>query len=140
MTTTITIGKQLNQLFEEVYNLFDEAIMIPEYLNLDNKIIENQIIKFMDTVKVESEWDMNEEDRKGFGTLYFESGHNGVNAIYYPFDNNETDIKNILFTVNKLLEVWEDSLDIIINFSNNEEHVKQAENLIEQINKYILTF
>jgi len=135
--STPTIGKQLNKLFEEVYLLIEDVTKTLDYKNENTKYIENEIYKFMDTVKIECEWDMDDDEREFIGDLYFEAGHNGVDAVYYPFDNNQTDIKNILFTVNELLEIWDDCLECVTEYSENEEHIKYAQELIEQINKYI---
>ena len=56
-----TINKQLNDIFEDVYHLFNESIMVPEYLNKPG--IERCVIEFMDTIDIQSEWDMTDEER-----------------------------------------------------------------------------
>ena len=68
-----TIHKQLNDIFEEVYHLFNDSIMVSENLSLndnDNRKIEQFKYEFMDNVKCESEWDMTDEERDEFDGKY----------------------------------------------------------------------
>lgn len=128
--SSITIGKEINKFFEQVYHLFEDSIMIPEYLNLDDQYIQDTIIKFMDSCKIEGEWDMTDEDREGFGTVYFEAGYHDSNAVYYPFeDTNEIN----KFAFNELSGVWESALECIVEKCDNDEQVNEAENLLKQL-------
>ena len=43
-----TINKQLNDIFEDVYHLFNDSIMVPEYLNRPE--IERCVFEFMDII------------------------------------------------------------------------------------------
>lgn len=127
---TQTYGKQINNLFEKIYHLFEDAIMIPEYLNLDNHNIQNTIIEFMDDTRIEGEWDMTDEDRQGFGTVYFEAGYHDSNAVYYPFkDTNDID----KIKLNELFDTWENALECIIDECKEEENVRAAELLLQQL-------
>ena len=128
--SSITIGKEINKFFEQVYHLFEDSIMIPEYLNLDDQYIQDTIIKFMDSCKIEGEWDMTDEDREGFGTVYFEAGYHDSNAVYYPFEDTN-DINKFAF--NELSDVWESALECIVEKCDNEEQVNEAENLLKQL-------
>ena len=104
--------------------------MIPEYLNLDDQYIQDTIIKFMDSCKIEGEWDMTDEDRVGFGIVYFEAGYHDSNAVYYPFEDTN-DINK--FEFNELSDVWESALECIVEKCDNEEQVNEAENLLKQL-------
>lgn len=128
--SSITIGKEINKFFEQVYHLFEDSIMIPEYLNLDDQYIQDTIIKFMDSCKIEGEWDMTDEDRVGFGIVYFEAGYHDSNAVYYPFEDTN-DINK--FEFNELSDVWESALECIVEKCDNEEQVNEAENLLKQL-------
>ena len=124
-----TIGKQINNIFEQVYNLFEESI-IPKYLNIENQIIQNTIYDFMNSVKIESEWDMTDEDREGLNKVYFESGYHDSDAVYYPFeDTNDIGI----FKFNTLSSDWELALECIIDECDDEEDVNTAKDLLNQL-------
>lgn len=125
-----TYGKQINKIFEKIYHLFEDSIMIPDYLNLDNYNIKSTIIEFMDNAVIESEWNMTDEDRQGFGTVYFEAGYHDSDAVYYPFED-KNDIDKIKF--NKLCDTWENALECIIDECKEEENVQAAEELLQQL-------
>jgi hypothetical protein len=143
----LTIGRQLNNLFEEIYILFDEAIITQNQYIKPNILAtcNNEIVRFMETITIRSEWNLTDEERNGHRDLYFEHGrndcntvhypfnseyaHNGCDAVYYPFNNNETNIDNILFKANDLFYIWDDILECIIDYSDNQEHVNHANQL-----------
>ena len=69
-----TINKQLNDIFEEVYHLFNDSIMVPENLSLnynDNIKIEQFKYEFMEKIKIKSEWNMTDEEREKLNGKYF---------------------------------------------------------------------
>ena len=66
-----TINKQLNDIFEEVYHLFNDSIMVPEYLNRSE--IERCVFEFMDKISIHSEWNMTDDERSELQGKYFEA-------------------------------------------------------------------
>ena len=128
-----TIHKQLNDIFEEVYHLFNDSIMVSENLTLndnDNRKIERFKYEFMDKIEIQSEWDMTDEEREELNGKYFEAGHNGVDAVFYPFSlddkPNPTKIQNTL-------HVWENALTYIIIYCKDKEFTQKAHELDERI-------
>lgn len=150
--TTLTIGRQLNNLFEEIYILFDETIITKNQYIKPNILAScnNEIMRFMDSITIRSEWNLTDEERNGHQELYFEHGrndcntvhypfnseygHNGCDVIYYPFNNNETNIDNILLKANDLFNIWDDILECIIESGENPESVNKAKQLKHKLN------
>lgn len=125
-----SIHKNLNEIFEELYHLFNETIANPEYM-INNQNIENCVIQFTDTIRVDCEWDMTVEERQELWDKYFESGHNGVNAVFYPFDSNSTEIDPN--KINETLTVWRKTLDCIRDYSNRRKYYEKAIELKKKI-------
>ncbi len=126
-----TIYKQLNNIFEELYCLFHKSIIdVPEYIT--NPEIERYIIQFMDTVEIQCEWDMTDDERNELDGKYFEAGHNGVDAVFYPFDSNCKEINPI--NIQDVLNIWENTLICIQSYSENNEFIDKANKLEERIN------
>ncbi len=128
-----TIHKQLNDIFEEVYHLFNNSIMISENLSLndnDNRKIERFKYEFMDKIEIKSEWDMTDKEREELNGKYFEAGHNGVDAVFYPFslDEEPDPIK-----IQNTLHVWENALTYIIIYCKDKEFTQKAHELDERI-------
>ena len=126
-----TINKQLNDIFEDVYHLFNESIMVPEYLNKPG--IERCVIEFMDTIDIQSEWDMTDEERDINNGKYFEAGHNGVDAVFYPFNSNESNYDPI--KIQDTVNVWENAIICIQSYCKDNEFVEKADLLEERLNK-----
>lgn len=126
-----TVYKQLNNIFEELYYLFDESIMNTEYMN--NPAIQRHIIEFMDNIRIECEWDMTDVEREGLNEIYFEFGHNGVDAVHYPFNSNCGEINPI--DIQNVLGVWENTLICIQSYCKNEKYINKAIELEERINQ-----
>jgi hypothetical protein len=125
-----TINKQLNDIFEDVYHLFNESIMVPEYLN--NTVIERCVFEFMNTIDIQSEWDMTDEERDINNVKYFEAGHNGVDAVFYPFNSNESKYNSI--KIQDAINVWENALISIQSYCKDNEFVEKANLLEERLN------
>jgi len=125
-----TIYKKLNDIFEELYRLFDETISNPEYMS-NKPDVENCVIQFTDAIRIDCEWDMTDEERDGSGTIYFESGHNDVNAVYYPFDSTKTDID--LVSIQHTLNIWKKTLECIQHNSKRHKHFEKAVELNQKI-------
>ncbi len=126
-----TIYKQLNNIFEELYSLFHKSIIdVSEYISKPE--IERYIIEFMDTVEIQCEWDMTEDERNELDGKYFEAGHNGVDAVFYPFDSNCKEINPI--NIQDVLNIWENTLICIQSYSENNEFIDKANELEERIN------
>jgi hypothetical protein len=125
-----TIYKQLNNVFEELYYLFDKSIMNSELMN--NPSLQKDIIEFMDNIRIESEWNMTDEEHEESKGLYFETGHNGVNAVYYPFDSKCKKLNPI--NIQNVLGVWENTLICIQSYCKNEKFINEAIELEERIN------
>ena len=132
-----TIHKQLNDIFEEVYHLFNDSIMVSEKLSLndnDNRKIESFKYEFMDKIKIQSEWNMDDDERDKLNGKYFEAGHNGVDAVFYPFslddEPNPTKIQNTL-------HVWENALTYIIIYCKDKEFTQKAHELDERIDNLV---
>jgi hypothetical protein len=128
-----TINKQLNDIFEELYNLFNDSIIVSRVLTLNdnvNRDIERHINEFMDNVNCKSEWNLTDEERKGLNLTYFEEGHNGVNAVYYPFslDKELSPIK-----IQNTIHVWEKAIICIQVYSKNDEFIEKANELEKRI-------
>lgn len=125
------IYKQLNNIFEELYSLFHKSIIdVPEYIRKPE--IERYIIEFMDTVEIQCEWDMTDDERNELDGKYFEAGHNGVDAVFYPFDSNRKEINPI--NIQDVLSIWENTLICIQSYSENNEYIDKANKLEERIN------
>jgi hypothetical protein len=130
MDATI-IYKQLNNIFEELYYLFQKSIIdVPEYTNRPE--IQRYIIEFMDTVEIQCEWDMTDDERNELDGKYFEAGHNGVDAVFYPFDSNCEELNPI--NIQDILSIWENTLTCIQSYSENNEFIDKANELEERIN------
>ncbi len=130
MDATI-IYKQLNNIFEELYYLFQKSIIdVPEYTNRPE--IQRYIIEFMDTIEIQCEWDMTEDERNELDGKYFEAGHNGVDAVFYPFDSNCEELNPI--NIQDVLSIWENTLTCIQSYSENNEFIDKANELEERIN------
>ena len=130
MDATI-IYKQLNNIFEELYYLFQKSIIdVPEYTNRPE--IERQVIEFMDTIEMQCEWDMTEDERNELDGKYFEAGHNGVDAVFYPFDSKYEELNPI--NIQDVLNIWENTLTCIQSYSENNEFIDKANELEERIN------
>ncbi len=130
MDATI-IYKQLNNIFEELYYLFQKSIIdVPEYTNRPE--IQRYIIEFMDTVEIQCEWDMTDDERNELDGKYFEAGHNGVDAVFYPFDSNCEELNPI--NIQDVLSIWENTLTCIQSYSENNEFIDKANELEERIN------
>ena len=130
MDATI-IYKQLNNIFEELYYLFQKSIIdVPEYINRPE--IQRYIIEFMDTVEIQCEWDMTDDERNELDGKYFEAGHNGVDAVFYPFDSNCEELNPI--NIQDVLSIWENTLTCIQSYSENNEFIDKANELEERIN------
>lgn len=128
---SVTTGKQLNNLFEKIYVLFENTIISSTYLTSD-QYVQNTIIEFMDLVEIKSEWELDDAEREGFGKIYFESGYHDSNAVYYPFeDTNDIGI----FKYSTLSDVWESALECIIEYCDEEEHIDTAKDLMRQLNE-----
>jgi hypothetical protein len=124
-----TLGRQLNDIFETLYHLFNYTIVTPKYLSYLH--IQKAIGDFMSTVETESQLDMSQEKREGLGELYFESGNNGVNVIYYPFDSNSYNI--CPFKMNDLFYTWNKALECIIDNCDDINNVNKAKILQQKI-------
>ena len=130
MDATI-IYKQLNNIFEELYYLFQKSIIdVPEYTNRPE--IQRYIIEFMDTIEIQCEWDMTEDERNELDGKYFEAGHNGVDAVFYPFDSNCEELNPI--NIQDVLSIWENTLTCVQSYSENNEFIDKANELEERIN------
>ncbi len=130
MDATI-IYKKLNNIFEELYYLFQKSIIdVPEYTNRPE--IQRYIIEFMDTVGIQCEWDMTDDERNELDGKYFEAGHNGVDAVFYPFDSNCEELNPI--NIQDILSIWENTLTCIQSYSENNEFIDKANELEERIN------
>ena len=128
---TTTIYTQLNNIFEELYCLFQKSIIDePEYITRPE--IERYIIEFMDTVEIQCEWDMTDDERNELDGKYFEAGHNGVDAVFYPFDSNCEELNPI--NIQDILSIWENTLTCIQSYSENNEFINKANELEERIN------
>ncbi len=127
----ITIYKQLNNIFEELYYLFDKSIMNSELIN--NQSLQKDIVGFMDTIRIESEWNMEDEEHEEFEGMYFESGHNGVDAVFYPFNSNCEEIDAI--KIQNVLGVWENTLICIQSYCKNNKYINKAIELEERLDK-----
>ncbi len=124
------IYKQLNNIFEELYSLFHKSIIdVPEYIRKPE--IERYIIEFMDTVEIQCEWDMTDDERNELDGKYFEAGHNGVDAVFYPFDSNCKEINPI--NIQDVLNIWENTLICIQSYSENNEFIDKANELEKRI-------
>jgi hypothetical protein len=126
-----TIYKQLNNVFEELYYLFDESIMNSELMN--NPSLQKDIVEFMDNIRIESEWNMEDEEREEFEGMYFEAGHNDVDAVFYPFDSNSEEIDPI--NIQNVLGVWENTLICIQSYCKNKKYINKAIELEERLGK-----
>ena len=126
-----TIYKQLNNVFEELYYLFDESIMNSELMN--NPSLQKDIVEFMDNIRIESEWNMTDEEHDESKGLYFETGHNGVDAVFYPFDSNSEEIDPI--NIQNVLGVWENTLICIQSYCKNKKYINKAIELEERLDK-----
>ena len=126
-----TTGKQLNKLFENIYNLFQESVMSSTHL-MDEQDTQDTIITFMDSVNIKSEWEMSENEREGFGKVYFETGYHDSDVVYYPFeDTNDIGI----FKFSNLEDIWEKVLECVIEKCDDDEHVNLATELLNQLGK-----
>jgi hypothetical protein len=126
-----TIYKELNNIFEELYYLFDESIMNSELIN--NQSLQKDIVGFMDTIRIESEWNMEDEEHEEFEEMYFESGHNGVDAVFYPFNPNCEEIDAI--EIQNVLGVWENILICIQSYCKKNKYINKAIELEERLSK-----
>ncbi len=124
-----TIYKQLNNVFEELYYLFDESIMNSELMN--NPSLQKDIVEFMDNIRIESEWNMEDDEREEFEGMYFEAGHNDVDAVYYPFDPTKTEID--LVNIKRTLKIWQNTLECIKYYSIDNKFIEQANDLEQRI-------
>ncbi len=130
-----TINKQLNDIFEEVYHLFNDSIMVPENLSLnynDNIKIEQFKYEFMEKIKIKSEWNMTDEEREELNGKYFEAGHNGVDAVFYPFNAKKSSSDPI--KIQNTISVWENALIYIQCYCKDKELVEKANALEEKLN------
>ena len=125
-----TINKQLNDIFEDVYHLFNDSIMVPEYLNKPE--IERCVFEFMDNIDIESEWNMTDEERSELQGKYFEPGHNDVDAVFYPFNEEDSNYNPIKIQDN--INLWENALISIQCYCKDKEIVEKADLLEEKIN------
>ena len=123
--------KNLNNIFEDLYHLYDETIANVDYMATNNTYIENCVIQFTDSFRVECEWDMTDDERQECGEIYFEAGHNDVDAVYYPFDskNNEIDSVNIRQNLN----IWRKLLECIKLFTKEKKYLNKVTELKEKI-------
>ena len=126
-----TIYKQLNNIFEELYYLFDKSIMNSELIN--NQSLQKDIVGFMDTIRIESEWNMEDEEHEEFEGMYFEAGHNDVDAVFYPFNPNCEEIDAI--KIQNVLGVWENTLICIQSYCKNNKYINKAIELEERLGK-----
>jgi hypothetical protein len=124
-----TINKQLNDIFEDVYHLFNDSIMVPEYLKKPE--IERCVFEFMEKIDIQSEWDMTDDERKELNGKYFEAGHNGVDAVFYPFNSEESNCNPI--KIQNTINVWENALISIQSYCKDKELVEKANALEERI-------
>ena len=118
-----TLGRQLNDIFETLYHLFNDTVMIPEYSNYLH--IQKAITEFMGTIETECQLDMSQEK---LGELYFESGNI---VIYYPFDSNSYNI--CPFKMNDLFYTWNNALECIIDNCHDIDNVNKAKILQQKI-------
>ena len=125
-----TINKQLNDIFEDVYHLFNNSIMIPEYLNRPE--IKRCVFEFMDKIDIQTEWNMTDEERDINNGKYFEAGHNGVDAVFYPF--NAEDLNCNPIKIQDTISVWENALISIQCYCKDKKFVEKADLLEEKIN------
>jgi len=124
-----TLYKNLNDIFEELYYLFDETNANPEYMS--KPYVEDCVIKFTDTIRIDCEWEMTDEEREGSGKTYFEAGHNDVDAVYYPFDPTKTEID--LVNIKRTLKIWQNTLECIKYYSIDNKFIEQANDLEQRI-------
>jgi hypothetical protein len=124
-----TLYKNLNDIFEELYHLFDETIANPEYMS--NSYVEDCVIKFTESIRIDCEWDMTDEEREGSGKTYFEAGHNDVDAVYYPFDPTKTEID--LVNIKRTLKIWKNYLECIKYYSTDNKFIEQSNDLEQRI-------
>lgn len=128
---SLTITNQLNDIFEEVYHLFNESIIsVPEYLNRPE--IERCVIEFMDAINIECEWDMTDEEREQKYGKYFEAGHNGVDAVFYPFDPNDSNTNFI--KISNFENTITNAIICIQCYCKDNEFLEKADLLEERIN------
>lgn len=125
-----TIHKNLNDIFEEVYHLFDETIANPEYVSYNHNI-DICILAFTRNLTILCEWDLTDEEREGSGVLYFEAGRNDVDAVYYPFDLTKTEID--LVNIKITLKTWRNTLECIKSYSTDNKYIEQANKLQQKI-------
>lgn len=118
-----TLGRQLNDIFETLYHLFNDTIMIPKYLSYLH--IQKAIIEFMGTIETECRLDISQEQ---IGEVYFERGNN---VIYYPFDSNSYNI--CPFKMNELFYFWNNALECIIDNCDDVDNVNKAKILQQKI-------
>jgi hypothetical protein len=123
-----TINKQLNDIFEDVYHLFNDSIMVPEYLKKPE--IERCVFEFMEKINIQSEWNMTDEEREELNGKYFEAGHNDVDAVFYPFNAEE---KPNPIKIQNTINVWENALISIQSYCKDKELVEKANALEERI-------
>lgn len=125
-----TIYKTLNDIFEELYHLFDETIANPEYVN-NSYEVEKCIVAFTNDIRIECEWDMTDDEREEAGLLYFEAGHNDVDAVYYPFDTTKTEID--LVNIKRSLKIWKNTLASIKYYSTDNKFIEKANEIEKRI-------
>jgi hypothetical protein len=125
-----TIYKTLNDIFEELYHLFDKTISNPEYTN-NSYESENCIAAFTHNLTIVCEWDLTDEEREGSGVLYFEAGRNDVDAVYYPFDLTKTEID--LDNINRTLKIWKNTLECIKYYSTDNKFIEKANDIEQRI-------
>jgi hypothetical protein len=118
-----TLGRQLNDIFETLYHLFNDTIMTPKYLSYLH--IQKAIAEFMGTIETECRLDISQEQ---LGEVYFETGNI---VIYYPFDSNSYNI--CPFKMNELFCYWNNALECIIDNCDDIDNVNKAKILQQKI-------
>ncbi len=130
-----TIGQQLNTLFKQVYNLYSDTIIFSNKI-VKNSCLEREVYTFVKTIKIKI--DLNNIENTELDKLYFKYDYF---TICYPFNNNLNNINskillnNKIFTIFDILNYWNELLQSIIIYSEDEDICK-AKNIKKNINKF----